>query len=251
MDTTKTLKSRLRDRLVQWRTEAESARKAADAERERLYDLFRDIPDAERARLGADRTRRVSVYILLSRLAGDEEIGLLAAQLGERRPLKVTGSIWPMDESVMPDSLPPVEWVIARPGRESPTLPQSIGDPLIVWDIVFDAVIPEWIEHLGKVDSSADAVAVPKLGKQARAVLDLLYRDKAFDEAHACKLSRRAPTQLKYESAKSPDTKDKYAKNGLAELKRLKLAEAVPSVGTWLTPEGRALAESFWGQKPR
>ena len=121
-------------------------------------------------RLGADRMRRVTVYIVLSRLAGDEEIGLLAAQLDERRPLKVTGSISPADDSVLPDSLPPVEWIIARPGRESPTLPQSIGDPLIVWDIVFDAVIPEWIEHLGKIDSSADAVAVHKLGKMARAL---------------------------------------------------------------------------------
>lgn len=248
MDTTKTLKSRLRDRLARWHAEADLARKAADAERERKHDLYRDD---ELMRLGADRMRRVTVYIVLSRLAGDEEIGLLAAQLDERRPLKVTGSISPADDSVLPDSLPPVEWIIARPGRESPTLPQSIGDPLIVWDIVFDAVIPEWIEHLGKVDSSADAVAVPKLSKMARAVLELLYRDKAFDEAHACNLTKRAPTQLRYGSAKASTTRDKYAKTGAAELKRLKLADAVPNVGTWLTTEGRAHAESLFGQKPR
>lgn len=119
----------------------------------------------------------------------------------------------------------------------------------LLMEIMAEAIVPEWLDYLSK--GASPVAQAPKLGKQARAVLELLYREKAFDEDHACNLTKRAPTQLRYESAKSPGTKDKYAKTGAAELKRLRLSEAVPNVGTWLTSEGRALAGSLFGQKPR
>lgn len=233
MDTTKTLKSRLRDRLARWHAEADLARKAADAERERKHDLYRDD---ELMRLGADRMRRVTVYIVLSRLAGDEEIGLLAAQLDERRPLKVTGSISPADDSVLPDSLPPVEWIIARPGRESPTLPQSIGDPLIVWDIVFDAVVPEWLDFLDAAAPSPDG-----LTPDARAFLTAMLDLRLYDGALAGQDAIWAKVAELGDAVEGKSNREA----AIGILKDRKLIGTKSGTGTMLTTEGLTVARSL------
>lgn len=232
MDKTKTARARLKALIEEWHREA---RALAASERVRLAALG---PLA--AVMAQSKLRYWDIYAptydCLKRLAEHEEIGSLVVELRERRPLKLVDGITTFD------------WVPARPGLKPPTLPQELTIPM-VWSIVVEALIPEWIDYLS--EDAPPVAQAPKLGKQARAVLELLYRDKAFDEAHACHLTKRAPTQLKYDSAKSPDTKDKYAKTGAAELKRLKLLDAAPRVGTWLTTEGRALAESLFGPKPR
>ena len=183
---------------------------------------------------------------ILRAIASDEELGFLCQSLGVRRALARV----PGDSRYNRD-----EWAVAWPDGQ--TFPHDLRQATTALDLVV-LVLDAWIEHLDLADDpkvpatrTIHREPPPNLGRKARAVLELLYRDKAFDEAHACHLTKRAPTQLKYDSAKSPDTKDKYAKTGAAELKRLKLVDAVPRVGTWLTTEGRALAESLFGQKPR
>ena len=239
--TTKELRARLRECLVRWLESDFRLYRGFMGEVSAAEVAFiegREIPTDAPSHSDMDGIARV----FLTSLSDDDEIGLLSAQIGERRPLNRTLVSLVGEE-------PSETWVVCRPGLSTPSLPQEIRSMKLLMDIMAEAIVPEWLDYLSE-DASPVAQA-PKLGKQARAVLELLYREKAFDEAHACNLTKRAPTQLRYESAKSPDTKDKYAKNGAAELKRLRLSEAVPNVGTWLTSEGRALAESLFGQKPR
>lgn len=235
------LRRQLRDCLVSWlESDAKLVREMLDES----SMVERDIGDSHNPHpslMNRDQ-RSGACGVVLRQLATDDKIGLLSNLIDERRPLKliVTSYIGePGEES----------WVVSRPGLNEPSLPQDIRDLETLFCIMEEAVIPNWIDYLS--EDAPPVAQAPTLGKQARAVLELLYRDKAFDEDHACNLKKRAPTQLRYESAKSPETKDKYAKAGAAELKRLKLADAVPNVGTWLTTEGRARAESLFGQKPR
>lgn len=246
MDTSKILRAKLRDALKKWHGAALKVRAVADQQHRQRHVLHHGD---EAQIMSADRGRRISVWLMLANLAADEEIGALVMQLDERRPLKLVGSIAPPENPnlLAPDSLPPCEWTIARPGRESPPLPHTIGDPLVVWDIVVEAVVPEWIDHLDAPAPRA-AAAPPSLGKKARAVLKLLYGDKAFDEHHACKLAKRAPSALPYSTAKKPSTRVKYAEAGSSELVMKGLARAMPHTGTWLTPEGKAEAERVFKQ---
>jgi hypothetical protein len=251
MDTSKILRAKLRDALKKWHDAALKGRALADERHRQSHDLHRG--DAAQI-MAADRSRRIGVWLTLANLAGDEEIGALVMQLDERRPLKLVGSIAPPENPhlLAPDSLPPCEWTIARPGRESPLLPQTIHDPLVVWEIVVEAVVPEWIDWLADETEPAPMQGEPvldmKLGKKARAVLKLLVGERAFDESKAIKLAKVAPTKLKCGQAKTASTRVKYAEEGSEELRERGLAQAVQSVGTWLTPKGKTEAERLFGK---
>ena len=115
-------------------------------------------------------------------------------------------------------------------------------DPTQFLLTLVEAVVPAWIECLTAPAAPANA-APPSLGQKAKAVLKLLYGDKAFDEHHACKLANRAPSALPYPTAKAQTTRVKYAEEGRSELITKGLAQALPHTGTWLTPMGKAEAE--------
>jgi hypothetical protein len=110
-----------------------------------------------------------------------------------------------------------------------------------------EPILEEWIDFLDAPTPQA-AAAPPSLCRKARAVLRLLYTERAFDEHHACKLAKRAATALPYSTAKTPSTRVKYAEAGSSELVMKRLAQASPHTGTWLTPEGKAEAERLFKQ---
>jgi hypothetical protein len=229
MDKNQSARSRLRQRLAAWHKEAQAL---AVREKERRIHLFSSAKESGASVHYWDIYR--PMHDCLKKLAEDEEIGSLARELRERRPLKIVDGITSFD------------WVVASPNPNAPTLPYSPEIPML-WEIVVEALIPEWLDYLDAPAPQA-AAAPPSLGKKARAVLKLLYRDKAFDEHHACKLANRAPSALPYPTAKSPQTRVKYAEEGSSELVTKGLARALPHTGTWLTPEGKAEAERLFKQ---
>lgn len=235
MDTSKILRAKLRDALKKWHDAALKGRALADERHRQSHDLHRG--DAAQI-MAADRSRRIGVWLTLANLAGDEEIGALVMQLDERRPLKLVGSIAPPENPhlLAPDSLPPCEWTIARPGRESPLLPQTIHDPLVVWEIVVEAVVPEWIDHLADGAPSADG-----LNSDARLFLkamlslgfhdgergkqdDIWARVGEIDEEKQGKKAREAALKL---------------------LKDRRLVDSLSGTGTTLTDAGLKLARSL------
>jgi len=235
MDTSKILRAKLRDALKKWHDAALKGRALADERHRQSHDLHRG--DAAQI-MAADRSRRIGVWITLANLAGDEEIGALVMQLDERRPLKLVGSIAPPENPhlLAPDSLPPCEWTIARPGRESPLIPQPIHDPLVVWEIVVEAVVPEWIDHLADGAPSADGLNSDarlflkamlslglhdgKRGKQD----DIWARVGEIDEEKQGKAPRAAALTL---------------------LKDRRLVDSLSGTGTTLTDAGLKLARSL------
>jgi hypothetical protein len=235
MDTSKILRAKLRDALTKWHDAALKGRALADQRHRQSHDLHRG-DDAQI--MAADRSRRIGVWITLAHLAGDEEIGALVMQLDERRPLKLVGSIAPPENPhlLAPDSLPPCEWTVAMPGRETPSLPQTIGDPLVVWDIVVEAVVPEWIDHLSDGAPSVDGL-VPEARSFLKAMLDLGFHDGErgkqddiwarvgeIDEEKQGKKAREAALKL---------------------LKDRKLVDSLSGTGTTLTDAGLKLARSL------
>lgn len=235
MDTDKILRAKLRDALKKWRDAALRGRALADEHHRQSHDLHRGD---EVQIMAADRCRRISVWIWLAHLAGDDEIGALIMQLDERKPLKLVGSIAPPENPhlIAPDSLPPCEWTIARPGRESPLLPQTIGDPLIVWDIVVEAVVPEWIDHLADGAPSADGL-IPDARLFLRAMLSLGLHD-----------GKRGKQEDIWERVGVIDEEKRGNTPRAAALKLLKdrgLIHSLSGTGTTLTDAGLKLAQGL------
>jgi hypothetical protein len=235
MDTDKILRAKLRDALKKWHDAALRGRALIDERHRQSHDLHRG--DAVQI-MAADRFRRVNVWILLAHLAGDDEIGALIMQLDERRPLKLVGSIAPPENPhlLAPDSLPPCEWTIARPGRESPLLPQTISDPLVVWDIVVEAVVPEWIDHLADGAPSTDGL-IPEARLFLRAMLDLGFHD-----------GERGKQDDIWARVGEIDEEKQGKKAREAALKLLKdrrLVDSLSGTGTTLTDAGLKLARSL------
>jgi hypothetical protein len=142
-----------------------------------------------------------------------------------------------------------------------------------VFELAWEVVVPEWVQTLGPtrteppgslywlsealgelpergtaiLNSLTQAASPPpKLGRKAKAVLKLLFGERAFDEKRACNLAKRAPTALDYPGAKAASTRVRYAEEGSSELRKVGLAQAAPRIGTWLTPEGKAEAERLF-----
>jgi uncharacterized protein YjhX (UPF0386 family) len=235
MDTSKTLRAKLRDALKKWHDAALKVRAIADQQHRQRHDLHRGD---EAQIMSADRGRRISVWLMLAHLAADEEIGALVMQLDERRPLKLVGSIAPPENPnlLAPDSLPPCEWTIARPGRESPLLPHTIGDPLVVWDIVVEAVVPEWIDHLADDAPSADGL-IPEARLFLKAMLALGLHD-----------GKRGRQEDVWERVAAIDEERQGKKDRTAALKLLKdrkLVDSLSGTGTTLTDAGLKLARSL------
>lgn len=232
--TTKELRARLRTELAKWLDHAIKCRAASEQRREIRRRLHRGD---ELQLMSADRMRRIEIRLLLEHLAANQTIGLLVSQLEERRPLKVVGSIVPENPyTVAPDSLPPAEWTIARPGRDSPLLPQTIDDPLIVWDIVVEAIIPEWLDHLDTEAPSADGLT-PNARAFLLAMLDLKLHDgtRAGQGAIWARVAERGNAV----EGKS----DRAAAVGI--LKDSDLIDSKSGTGTKLTTRGVAMARSL------
>lgn len=235
MDTSKILRAKLRDALKKWHDAALKGRALADERHRQSHDLHRG--DAAQI-MAADRSRRIGVWLTLANLAGDEEIGALVMQLDERRPLKLVGSIAPPENPhlLAPDSLPPCEWTIARPGRESPLLPQTIHDPLVVWEIVVEAVVPEWIDHLADGAPSADGL-IPDARLFLKAMLSLGFHD-----------GERGKQDDIWARVGEIDEEKQGKKAREAALKLLKdrrLVDSLSGTGTTLTDAGLKLARSL------
>jgi hypothetical protein len=99
---------------------------------------------------------------------------------------------------------------------------------------------PELIRQRGNVRLSVDAWDV----------LAMLWKLKAFGERRARSLKQAALEDMpKRKNSRKPSTIEKAAQMGFKELKSAGLALARPNVGSWLTPEGRELAQSRWGSR--
>ena len=232
--TTKELRARLRTELAKWLDHALKCRAASDKRREASRQLH--LGD-ELQLMNADRTRRIEIRLVLEHLAEHPTIGLLVSQLEERRPLKVVGSIVPENPyTVAPDSLPAAEWTIARPGRDSPLLPQTIDDPLIVWDIVVEAIIPEWLDHLDAETPNADGLT-PDARAFLKAMLDLKLHDG----------TRAGQDVIWTRVAKLGDAVEGKSNREAAVgiLKDRSLIDSKSGTGTMLTPRGVAMARSL------
>ena len=171
--------------------------------------------------------------VFLGAIASDAEVGFLSRCLESRQALAKN----PAGETAEHE-----RWTISRPNGTSLS-PEPMRASAMLCYVA--EVLDEWIEHLN-APSPQSAAAPPNLGKKAKAVLKLLYGDKAFDEHHACKLANRAPSALPYPTAKAQTTRVKYAEQGSSELVTKGLALASPHTGTWLTPAGKAEAERLF-----
>ena len=230
MDKNQSAQSRLRQRLAAWHKEAQAL---AVREKERRIHLLSSAKES-----GAS-VHYWDIYLpmhdCLKKLAEDEEIGSLARELRERRPLKIV------------DGITSFEWVVARPNPIAPTLPYSPEIPML-WEIVVEALIPEWLDYLDAPAPQAAATPL-KLGEKAIAVLKLLHGDRAFDAKQPCNLTKRSPTAVREWQGLAPGTCKKYAKIGSKELRDLGLVDGNPNVGTWLTDAGRSEAERRFGHR--
>lgn len=128
------------------------------------------------------------------------------------------------------------------------------GEAAYACGFVSDALIA-MAEHLDFRIRSPELVkprGISGLDTNAKDVLKMLWTLKAFGEKSSKPLKaiagRHMPTRNR---RKAISTLEREAHKGFAELKERGLALARQNVGSWLTVEGRELAESTWGPKAR
>lgn len=231
MDATTKLRAMLRDNLKAWHKSAIAAKEIADQQHERLCELHRDDPAQLRS---ADGNRRVTLWAMLMYLALDEVTRAQTESLGIGRPLELLRQS-PWDESGRtPFDAPPSQWQITRPVSRQPSSVIEVTDVFTIWEIVVEAVIPEWIDHLAD-----DAPALDGLTTDARAILVAMHDLRAFsEEAKITQVMIREKTaEIGEEITGSRLT------NAVRIAKDAKCVESKHGTATWLTPQGRAIAE--------
>ncbi len=189
---------------------------------------------------GPNGTAEALASSFLQAIAHDEEITFVCGSLGIRPAL----SIIPAASSKARAGLE-----ILRPNGVTFPIAFERSSGLLCY---VAEVLDEWVDWLADDAEPAPMQGEPvldmKLGKKARAVLKLLVGERAFDESKAIRLAKVAPTKLKCGQAKTASTRVKYAEEGSEELRERGLAQAVQSVGTWLTPKGKTEAERLFGK---
>jgi hypothetical protein len=224
--TTKELRARLRAKLSGW------------LEREvTLYNTFvGEVRETERAvgegrEVDAGATRWSDLdgiaRIVLTHLADDDEIGLIASQIGERRPLKRILALVVGEE-------PSESWVVCRPGLTTPSLPQDFRSMATLLEVMAEAIVPEWIDHLAE-----DAPDPDGLTPDARAILAAMSDLRAFGpEARITQDMIRDKTLSLGEEIVG--TRLGQAIN---LLKARGYVESKSGTATWLTARGRKTAD--------
>jgi hypothetical protein len=148
------------------------------------------------------------------------------------------------------------EWDIQT--SDEPDLPKFVvareADAALACELVNEALVTmaEYLDFLVRSPASVAQRGNVHLSVYALDVLAMLWKLKAFGEGRARPLKQVALEDMpKRKNLRTPSTIEKAAQTGFKELKSAGLALARPNVGSWLTPEGRELAESRWGSRSK
>ena len=161
-------------------------------------------------------------HVFLTSLANNDEIGLLVSQIGERRPLK---------RIVDGDS---ESWVVCRPGLSTPSLPQEIRSMTVLMDMMVEAILPEWIDHLDE-----DAPDLDGLTPDARVVLTAMRDLGAF-----CIDARITQDMIRDKTAElGEEIVGTRLGQAISLLKGRLYLDAKSGTATWLTPRGQKAAD--------
>ncbi len=128
------------------------------------------------------------------------------------------------------------------------------ADAAIACSVVSDALVTmaEYVDFLIRSAGLARRHGFEDLSLDARDVLEMLWKLKGFGERSAKPLKQVAPVKMRKRKGRmGPTTIEKAAQMGFKELKSAGFALARQKVGSWLTPEGRELAESAWGSRSK
>lgn len=128
------------------------------------------------------------------------------------------------------------------------------ADAALACGLVSEALVTmaEYLDFLVRSPESVAQRGNVRLSVDAWDVLAMLWKLKAFGERRARSLKQAALEDMpKRKNSRKPSTIEKAAQMGFKELKSAGLALARPNVGSWLTPEGRELAQSRWGSRSK